>query len=97
MPKNPLVYAVVVVLGCALVGWLLGDAIGAKLVENRREWERFEASHGGCWRTGGYDTIESVQPVYSVNGQGHLYILTWTPTTDYVYHWVCQDGTTFKR
>ena len=48
LPKNPLLYALVVVLGCGLLGWVLGEAIGNKVVENRREWERFEASHGGC-------------------------------------------------
>lgn len=97
LPRHAIWWSLGFITLCGLMGWIGGTWIGNTIVERREEWKRFEASHGGCSRTGGYDTIEGMQPVYSVNGQGHLYVLSWTPTTDYVYHWQCQDGTTYKR
>ncbi len=97
LPKNPLLYALVVVLGCGLLGWVLGEAIGNKVVENRREWERFEASHGGCWRTGNYDVSTDMSPIFAPDSNGNISIVSWVPVDHYTYHWACQDGTTYKR
>lgn len=97
LPKNPMLYALVVVLGCVAVGWFLGDVIGNKVAENRREWERFEASHGGCWRTGQYDVSTSMVPLYGPGMNGQLTIISWIPQDDYTYYWVCRDGTAYKR
>lgn len=96
--SGPKWYHIVLMIGGAVaLGTLGGKIVAEKAAENQREWERFEASHGGCWRTGAYDVSTSLVPIYGPDASDNLTIITWTTQDDYTYHWICRDGVTYKR
>lgn len=96
--SGPKWYHIVLMIGGGVaLGTHGGKIVAEKAAENQREWERFEASHGGCWRTGAYDVSTSLVPIYGPDASGNLTIITWTTQDDYTYHWICRDGVTYKR
>lgn len=98
MSYGPKWYHIVLMLvGSVVLGTCGGKLAAEKMAENQREWERFEASHGGCWRTGQYDVSTSMVPLYGPGMNGQVTIISWIPQDDYTYYWVCRDGTAYKR